>query len=351
MFPRLQLISIAILIGLAAIPTFGQNTLYLHDFNGGPGVPLHGAAPDINNTGSTDTWVTRTDTGQVTGIGQLFFADGTINGSSGGVNGSATLAFIPQSGFTYTLTASFNAVTSTGNNWVALGFTEGQSSAGSNNPGRFIGPGGTAGQPWMIYRGTGASQADQTFLGPGTGLPAVDWSTPVTASHGAPVDLRIILNTSNSIWSAQWQAKNPADATFTTIRNDVYATNPNIGGVGIAIANTDIMTRINSFRLETSGTILTPGDANGDGLVNLLDFNSISDNLFNTPATRPQGDLDGNTLVDFNDFRVWKSLATGSGAGASPSVPEPAAGMIANLALVCFLCARRRGQRPANSNG
>jgi hypothetical protein len=131
----------------------------------------------------------------------------------------------------------------------------------------------------------------------------------------------------------------------------VYTTNPTIGGVGIAIANTDIMTRINSFRLETSQTILTPGDANGDGLVNLLDFNSISDNLFNTPATRNQGDLDGNMAIDFADFRVWKSLATGSGAGASPSVPEPAAGMIANLALVCFLCARRRGQRPANSNG
>jgi hypothetical protein len=347
MFPRRQAISIAILIGLTAIPTFGQNTLYFHDFNGAAGVPLHGTAADINATGLTNTWVTRTDTGQVTGIGQLFFADGTINGSSGGVNGSATLAFTPQSGFIYTLTASFNEVTSTGNNWVALGFTEGQTSAGSNNPGRFIGPGGTAGQPWMLYRGTGANQADQTFLGPGTGLPAVEWPTPVTASRGAPVDLRIILDTTNPAWSAQWQAKNPADATFTTVRNDVYATNPTIGGVGIAIANTDIMTQINSFRLETNGPTFTPGDVNGDGLVNLLDFNSISDNFFNTPATRPQGDLDGNIAVDFADFRLWKSLKSGSGTGASPSVPEPAAGMIANVALACVLCARRRRQRAA----
>jgi hypothetical protein len=90
------------------------------------------------------------------GTGTLFFADGTIDGSTGGMNGSATLAFTPMPGLIYTLTASFDTVTSTAQNWVALGFTAGQSSTGANNDGRFI-SGATAGQPWMIYRGTGAT--------------------------------------------------------------------------------------------------------------------------------------------------------------------------------------------------
>jgi hypothetical protein len=169
----------------------------------------------------------------------------------------------------------------------------------------------------------------------------VNWADAVTSSHGAAADLRIVLDTTNAAWSAQWQAKNATDANYTTIRNEVFATNPTIGGVGIAIANVDVMSSISSFRLESTGSALTPGDVNGDGQVNVADFIIISDNFFNTGANRAQGDLDGNTIVDFADFHLWKGLAGPAGVGVSLGLPEPTTWLLAALGW-CYLALWRR---------
>jgi hypothetical protein len=86
---------------------------------------------------------------------------------------------------------------------------------------------------------------------------------------------------------------------------------------------------------------LAEGDVNGDGQVNIADFNTITANLFKTPAVRTDGDLDGNTIVDFADFRIWKVNKTSPPGQAG--VPEPGA---AALALATMLggagLARRR---------
>jgi hypothetical protein len=87
------------------------------------------------------------------------------------------------------------------------------------------------------------------------------------------------------------------------------------------------------------------GDVNGDTFVNIADFNIIKTNLFNTGQTRVQGDLTEDAIVDFADFRQWKSAAGPGFASISLfGVPEPAsAGMLAMGALALLTAVRRRG--------
>ncbi|QEG35408.1 PEP-CTERM sorting domain-containing protein [Bythopirellula goksoeyrii] len=84
-----------------------------------------------------------------------------------------------------------------------------------------------------------------------------------------------------------------------------------------------------------------PGDVDNDREVDLDDFTIISDNLRNLVGGRLQGDLTGDGVVDFNDFREWKSNVPPLIA-ASAVVPEPSSWM---LALAGFLLAGWRKRR------
>ena len=78
-----------------------------------------------------------------------------------------------------------------------------------------------------------------------------------------------------------------------------------------------------------------PGDVDGDRDVDLADFEIIRMNWLATPASlgqpfleRNDGDLNGNQLVDINDFRDWKShnpTPTQPGAGRLPRPLRPLA--------------------------
>jgi hypothetical protein len=50
-----------------------------------------------------------------------------------------------------------------------------------------------------------------------------------------------------------------------------------------------------------------PGDLNGDGSVNLSDFNILKSNFGKDPATPEEGDIDGNGVVGLSDFNILKS--------------------------------------------
>jgi hypothetical protein len=75
------------------------------------------------------------------------------------------------------------------------------------------------------------------------------------------------------------------------------------------------------------------GDANKDGLVNGLDFDLISLNLFTTQTPGGGGDLDLNSLVDFADFRIWKNAAPPAIA-AMYNIPEPTGAVLAFIGFV-----------------
>lgn len=67
-----------------------------------------------------------------------------------------------------------------------------------------------------------------------------------------------------------------------------------------------------------------PGDANGDGSVDLLDLDILGSNFGVSPASLSQGDFNGDNVVDLLDLDILGSNF-GAMASASIAVPEPGA--------------------------
>ncbi|MEL7237371.1 MAG: choice-of-anchor tandem repeat NxxGxxAF-containing protein [Planctomycetota bacterium] len=85
----------------------------------------------------------------------------------------------------------------------------------------------------------------------------------------------------------------------------------------------------------------TPGDANGDDDVDLLDFLILRSNFGSNNATFDTGDFNGDRVVNLADFLILRENF-GAGPGAAPpisAVPEPA---MAGGALLSLLALRRR---------
>jgi T5SS/PEP-CTERM-associated repeat protein len=115
-----------------------------------------------------------------------------------------------------------------------------------------------------------------------------------------------------------------------------------------------------SFSLDLSGSvgILTvdstqiPGDANGDGIVNLSDFLILRRNFGNDDAGFADGDFNGDGRVNLSDFLILRRNF-GSGGGSGPDagplddfmrgvVPEPGT---AGLLVAAGLLGLRRRRR------
>jgi hypothetical protein len=79
---------------------------------------------------------------------------------------------------------------------------------------------------------------------------------------------------------------------------------------------------------------------NGDLVVDINDYNLIRNNFQSTSATRAQGDLNADGLVNFADFRIWKNNRTaGSGAGdvfLDGPVPEPTSMVLLLIGMMSF---------------
>ena len=89
---------------------------------------------------------------------------------------------------------------------------------------------------------------------------------------------------------------------------------------------------------------LSPCDVDGLNGCTIADFNIIKANFFISGATRAQGDLTGDTIVEFADFRLWKASAGAGFANVSLfGVPEPAsAALLACGGFLVVLVRRRR---------
>ena len=89
------------------------------------------------------------------------------------------------------------------------------------------------------------------------------------------------------------------------------------------------------FIVEYSGSPILPGDANGDGVVDLTDFGILKAN-FGAGTARAQGDFNADGAVDLTDFGVLKDNFGKSGADSAlqPTVQasEPSTGLLSLLA-------------------
>ncbi len=96
-------------------------------------------------------------------------------------------------------------------------------------------------------------------------------------------------------------------------------------------------------RLEILGpeglAFLPPeGDLDGNGVLDLSDFAILKANL-DTGSTPEEGDLNGDGAVDIDDFNILKQ---NFGKSAPINVPEPATAGLAWLALLVFVLFGRR---------
>lgn len=212
------------------IPSISASTIFLDDFSGDAN-NLDGSSPDVRS----ENWI----------ASSTFNRDGSLDPRPG----SATLAFTPVDGKIYLLDVSLREV-SGDQNWIALGFSAGQSSAVSTGN-RFI-TNLHIGKAWMLFRGN--TNGHQTFLG--TAVSGTQNVSPWAEfkSETGDIDMRIELDTTGGAgsWAAPWFAKKPTDESYTQVREQQVLADEAIDSVGIAMANVGIEGRIESFSLSDS---------------------------------------------------------------------------------------------------
>ena len=80
-------------------------------------------------------------------------------------------------------------------------------------------------------------------------------------------------------------------------------------------------------------SILLPGDANIDGVVDISDFNIWNEHKFTDNANYCDGDFNADGVVDSSDFNVWNEHKF---QGQPMAVPEPSSWLIAIAMLAMF---------------
>jgi hypothetical protein len=251
------------------------------------------------------------------------------------------------------------------NSWYYLGgFSAGGSPVGVEfTPGNGNQSGGAGDQNGYVNVGAamgsanlGIIQANETYIltvsvaGRFSGFNSTAGATIALASvpSGIPGDINLA-NPTN------WRASQAID--FTTLQSVgnafadyqiSFTTGSSGGGVGqqlVAILMSQDNPGFNNpigfdnVRVNTD-TTCGLGDVDCNGNVNLTDFAAIRDNFRLSVGGRGDGDLSGDGIVDFSDFREWKSNYTGPFAGFN-AVPEPTSVVLLGVAAG-IVCGRRR---------
>ncbi len=118
-------------------------------------------------------------------------------------------------------------------------------------------------------------------------------------------------------------------------------------------ANGDIALWATNPSSLTEGAILTPalpGDANGDGKVDINDLTIVLANYGKTATTWSQGEFTGDGTVDINDLTIVLAhygQSLGAAAGGMAAVPEPSTLVLISAAAIgllgCIWQGRKRG--------
>ena len=99
---------------------------------------------------------------------------------------------------------------------------------------------------------------------------------------------------------------------------------------------------------QTRGFLLTPlepGDANGDGRVDINDLTTVLANYGQTGMTWTQGEFTGDGTVDINDLTIVLAnynTTYGASAAGVKAVPEPSCAVLLGAACVLAFAWRRR---------
>ncbi|MEO0530470.1 MAG: hypothetical protein AAF266_07795 [Planctomycetota bacterium] len=111
------------------------------------------------------------------------------------------------------------------------------------------------------------------------------------------------------------------------------------GGMANGGAGDDYTVLFENFTLvDLSVPSSLPGDANGDGSVDLLDLDILGSNFGTTPATFASGDFNGDNVVDLLDLDILGSNFGTSNAASA--IPEASSGLLSILTLA--FAVRRR---------
>jgi hypothetical protein len=194
----------------------------------------------------------------------------------------------------------------------------------------------------------GASINNNTLVTGGTPLAAI--TADNTAVPNGPVIAEFPAGTASSFAGGGNFANKRL--LFTTGSREAAA-GSNSDAAGIIDLSADGRTMfLNAVNYMANTVPLVPGDTDGDGVVELTDFDPIKNNFRKAVTMRTQGDLVPNGVVDFNDFRQWKNAFLGAGGSADGldlaflTVPEPGTALLLVLAAFGLInrCARHRRQ-------
>ena len=107
-----------------------------------------------------------------------------------------------------------------------------------------------------------------------------------------------------------------------------------------------ILNKRNGYIYIATSTLRTPGDGNGDGKVDGLDYLIWAGAFGDDPAMDPpgspeNGDYNDDGIVDGLDYLLWAEQF-GQGPNDAVAAPEPASGTLSLLALLLIGAMRRR---------
>ena len=145
----------------------------------------------------------------------------------------------------------------------------------------------------------------------------------------------------------QWNEAN-IDGSSRGLLGGYWGSNPGI--LASSYRGSDdpaIGERFMGFRVASS----RPGDANGDGQVDINDLTIVLSNFGQTGATWSQGEFTGSGTVDINDLTVvLANFGTTSSAGIK-SVPEPSTIALLLASATCLLALAWRRCQVAQIRG